>query len=136
MTVNKVIIKGRITKDLELRYTTSNTEVLKFTLAVKREYKNGNNEYDTDFINCTAFKNNAIFISKYFEKGSEMILEGKIQTGSYDDKDGNKKYTTDVIVDRAEFCGSKNKEVKPKDFVEEENVFESFGKEIDDNFLD
>lgn len=138
--MNKAILKGRITKDLVLRYTNNNTEVLNFTLAVNRDYKNANNEYATDFINCIAFKNNATFIKNHFEKGSEIIVEGKIQTGSYE-KDGVKVYTTDVVVDRVEFCGSKkiSNEITPNDFEkEEENPFQSFGEQIsiDDNFLE
>lgn len=139
--MNKAILKGRITKDLVLRYTNNNTEVLNFTLAVNRDYKNANNEYATDFINCIAFKNNATFIKNHFEKGSEIIVEGKIQTGSYDNKDGVKVYTSDVAVDRVEFCGSKkvSNEIIPSDFEKEEiNPFADYGAEvkIDDDFLE
>ena len=102
--MNISIIMGRITKDLELRQTTSGTSVLRFTVAVDRYSKDKEN--DTDFISCIAFGKNAEFIDKWFSKGQMIALEGSIKTGSYE-KDGRKIYTTDIIVNHASFCGDR-----------------------------
>ena len=102
--MNKVILIGRITKDLELRQTTSGTEVLRFSVAVDRYSKDKEN--DTDFISCIAFGKSASFIGNYFSKGRMIAIEGNIKTGSYE-KNGQKVYTTDVIVDKAHFCGDR-----------------------------
>lgn len=100
--MNKAVITGRLTKDIVL----SDKGVAKFTVASQRNFKNADGKYEADFINCTAFGKNAEFISKYFSKGSQICVEGRINTGSYTNKDGNKVFTTDVAVDRAEFIGS------------------------------
>lgn len=102
--MNVVILQGRVTKDLELRQTTSGTDVLRFSVAVDRYNKDKEN--DTDFINCVAFGKTASFIGNYFSKGRMIAIEGNIKTGSYE-KNGQKVYTTDVIVDKAHFCGDR-----------------------------
>ena len=101
--MNKAIITGRLTKDIVL----SDKGVAKFTVASQRSFKNADGKYEADFINCTAFGKRAEFISKYFSKGSQICVEGRINTGSYTNKDGNKVFTTDLAVDNAEFVGSK-----------------------------
>ena len=105
--MNKVILMGRLTKDPELKYSTGERQmaVAKYTLAVDRRVKG--NEKETDFINCIAFGKNAEFTEKYFKKGQRVLIEGRIQTGSYINKDGKTVYTTDVIVDSGEFADSK-----------------------------
>lgn len=100
--MNKVIIKGNLVKDVDLRTTPSETTVGRFVVATKRNVKNKDGNYDSDFISCVAFDNNADFISKHFSKGSGILLEGNIRTGSYE-KDGEKVYATDVVVERVEF---------------------------------
>ena len=105
--MNAVILKGRLSRDPEVR-TNGEMTVAAFTVAVDRN----NKEKSADFISCKAFDKSAQFIEKYFAKGSEICLQGRIQTGSYTNRDGNKVYTTDVIVDRVEFCGKK--EDKPQ----------------------
>ena len=100
--MNKTILKGNLIRDVELRYTQSNIAIAKFTIAVNRNTKNKDNKYDSDFISCVAYQNTAEFISKYFKKGSGILVEGHIQTGTYE-KDGKKIYTTDVVVERVEF---------------------------------
>lgn len=102
--INKVIIMGRIVNNLELRQTTSGTEVLRFTVAVDRYSKDKEN--DTDFISCVAFGKSASFIANNFSKGRMIAIEGNLKTGSYE-KNGQKVYTTDVIVDKAHFCGDR-----------------------------
>lgn len=100
--MNKIILIGNLTKDVELNFTAgSGTAVARFTVAVARMKKG-----ESDFINCISFGKTAETIAQYFFKGSKIAIEGHIQTGSYDAKDGTKRYTTDVIVDRFEFVGS------------------------------
>lgn len=107
--MNKVILIGRLTRDPEIRYSQGeqSTAVAKYSLAVSRKYKKAN-EQDCDFINCVAFGKAAEFTEKYMHKGIKMIISGRIQTGSYTNKDGVKVYTTDVVVEEQEFAESKN----------------------------
>ena len=109
--MNKVIIIGRFTRDPEIRYTTGEnaTATARFSLAVNRRFKNKEGNYDADFINCVAFGKTAEFIEKYFTKGMAIGITGRIQTGSYTNKEGQKVYTTDVVVEETEFVESKNK---------------------------
>lgn len=105
--LNKVIIMGRITKDLEVRMTPSGTAVLRFTVAVDRPLAKQGGEKQTDFINCVAFDKRAEFINQYFGKGRLILIEGNIKTGSYEDKNGRTVYTTDIWVDSVSFTGEK-----------------------------
>lgn len=105
--INSAILLGRITKDLELKSTQSGTSVLQFTVAVDRDFVKQGEERQTDFINCVAFKQTAEFISKFFSKGRMIAVEGRLQTRSYDDKNGTKRYVTEVIVNKASFTGEK-----------------------------
>lgn len=109
--MNKVNLIGRLTKDTEI-LTTGENQYVRFSLAVNRKFKNADGEYDADFISCVAWNKTAELINKHFSKGSEIGLSGRIQTGSYDDKDGSKRYTTDIIVEEITFIGSK-KEGRP-----------------------
>ena len=106
--MNKVILMGRCTKDPEIRYGgANNTAVAKFSLAVDRKFKREGDEQTADFINCVAFGKTAEFLEKYAHKGTKFVVEGRIQTGSYTNKEGNKVYTTDVMVENVEFAESK-----------------------------
>ena len=102
---------GRLTQNPEVRYSAGEnaTAVAKYTLAVDRKYKR-DNEATADFINCIAFGRNGEFAEKYLVKGTKIAVSGRIQTGSYTNKDGNKVYTTDVVVEEQEFCESKSKQ--------------------------
>lgn len=102
MGINRVLLLGRITKDLEIRQSQSGTAVLRFSVAVDRPQKNG--EKSADFINCIAFGQTAEFISRYFGKGRMIAIEGNIHTGSYE-KDGRTIYTFEVFVERVSFTG-------------------------------
>lgn len=106
--MNKVILVGRLTRDPELRSTTSGFNTANFSIAVQRNFKNKDGNFDADFINCVAFRNNADFINKYFKKGSLIGIEGRLQSRSYDANDGSKRYITEVLIDNVEFVGSKN----------------------------
>jgi len=105
--LNIVVLMGRLTADPELRTTPNGISVCRFTLAVDRNYAKQGTERQTDFINCTAWRQTAEFVSRYFVKGQLVAVNGSIQTGSYTDNNGNKKYTTDVIVDNVNFTGDR-----------------------------
>ena len=104
--MNRVILKGRVAKDPDVKTTQSGQTFTRLTIAVDRYTKAGE-ERKADFISCTAWGQTAQFLAKYFSRGKEILCEGRIQTGSYTDKDGKKIYTTGVVLDRVEFCGSK-----------------------------
>lgn len=107
--MNKVILMGRLTRDPEVRYTQGDnaSAVARFSLAVDRRFKK-DGEQTADFINCVAFGKTGEFIEKYGRKGTKFVVEGRIQTGSYTNKDGQKVYTTDVVVEQVEFAESKS----------------------------
>lgn len=105
--MNKAILVGRLTRDPELRTTANGTNVCSFSVAVNRRYKNAEGNYDADFINCTAWRQTAEFVSKYFTKGRMIGVVGSIQTRNYDDKDGKKVYVTEVAADEVYFVESK-----------------------------
>lgn len=104
---NGVHIMGRITRDLELRHTQSGTAVCQFCVAVTRSFKDANGEYQSDFIDCVAWRNSSEFITKYFSKGALIALDGELQTRNYTDKDGNKRKATELLVSSVAFTGEK-----------------------------
>ena len=109
--MNKVILMGRLTKDPEVRYSQGETPmaVARYTLAVdRRQARSNNNEQTADFINCVAFGRAGEFAERYFRKGTKIAITGRIQTGSYTNKDGVRVYTTDIVVEDQEFAESKN----------------------------
>ncbi len=108
--MNKVILMGRLTRDAEIRYSQgeSSNVVARFTIAVDRRFKRDGDEQTADFISCVAFSRTAEFLERFGRKGTKFVLEGRIQTGSYTNKDGQRVYTTDVIVENIEFAESKN----------------------------
>ena len=152
--MNKVVLVGRLTAKPELRYTPQNTAFTRFSVAVNRSFTNADGKREADFINVVAWRKQAETISKYFDKGNLIALEGRLQTGSYDDKDGNKRYTVDVALDNFEFVESKaareqssSSNSTPYDYQDsnitpevnvENDPFAEFGDSvsIDDNFLE
>lgn len=108
--MNKCVLMGRLTRDPEVRYSQGDnaSAVARFSLAVDRRFKRQGDEQTADFINCVSFGKTAEFIEKYGHKGTKFVVEGRIQTGSYTNKDGQKVYTTDVVVEQVEFAESKN----------------------------
>ena len=106
--MNKVILVGRLTKDPELRATTSGVPVCSFTVACDRRYVKQGEERKADFINCIAWRQTGEFISKYFAKGNRIALEGSIQTRTWQDNEGKNRYATEVVVDQCEFAQSKS----------------------------
>lgn len=116
--MNKVILAGRLTKDPELKYTPNGAAVANFTVAVNRRFKNTEGNYEADFINCQAWNKTAEFVAQYFKKGQEIALEGRMQVRSYE-KDGERRWATEVVAEQVEFIGSKAK-----------SEVESLGEEI------
>ena len=107
--MNRVVLAGRLTADPEVRYTESEERmcIARYRLAVDRRVARNNGEQTADFINCVAFGKRAEFAEKYLRKGIKIMVSGRIQTGSYKDKEGRTVYTTDVVVEEHEFCESK-----------------------------
>ena len=155
--MNKVILIGRLTRDPELRSTSTGRNVCQFSVAVNRTYTNANGEREADFINCVVWDKQAENLSKYQKKGNQIAVEGRIQTRNYDDKDGKRVYVTEVLATNISFLDSKgtnngggsfdnlpeppmNEEVsfESKDTVSvDTDPFEAFGDsiEISDNDL-
>ena len=108
--MNKVILMGRLTRDPEVRYSQGEqaTQIARYTVAVDRRVRRDSDGQSADFINCVAFGRQAEFAEKYLHKGTKIALTGRIQTGSYTNRDGNRVYTTDVIVEDQEFAESKS----------------------------
>ena len=114
LNLNKAILVGRLTADPELRQTQSGIQVTTFTVAVNRRYSSSSNNADqqnqpqADFISCVAWRSTAEFITRYFRKGSSICVVGSIQTRNWTDQQGQKRYTTEVVVDEANFVDSKS----------------------------
>ena len=139
--MNKAIIIGRLTRDPEMRTTTSGTNSTTFTVAVSRTYTDANGERGTDFLNCVAWRKQAENIAKYCTKGSQVAVEGRIQTRSYDAQDGTKRYVTEIIADNVTFLGGRGSNVPSEDnYVGgsssvdttdiSEDPFKDFGEEV------
>lgn len=108
MGLSKAIVMGRITHDLEVRQTQSGTAVLQFTVAVDRNYSKDGGEKQTDFISCVAWRQTAEFIGRYWNKGRMIAVDGRLQSRTYEDKNGVKHYLTELIVENANFTGEKS----------------------------
>ena len=108
--MNKVILMGRLTRDPEIRYSQGeqSTAVARYTIAVDRRFRRDGDQQTADFINCVAFGRQGEFAEKYFRKGIKIAITGRIQTGSYTNKDGQRVYTTDVVVEEQECAESKS----------------------------
>ena len=148
--MNKVTLIGRLTKDPELRYTSSNIAVASFTLAVDRGYTSPNGERQADFLNIVVWRKPAENVKKFLTKGSQVAVDGSIQTRSYDDQNGQKRYITEILANSVEFLGSKGNtssqqgtqksaptpydfgnEPEPKRTTIESNPFAEFGSSIE-----
>lgn len=113
--LNRVCIQGRLTKEPEVKNTSNQTAYANFTLACDRPYKNDQGKFEADFINCTAWRQTALFIGQYFNKGDQIVVSGRLQTRSYEDNSGSKVKVTEVVVDEASFCGGNKPASKPQD---------------------
>ena len=134
--MNKAILIGRLTKDIEVRKSESGNVIGVFTIAISRPYKKEDGQNETDFINCISFNKRAETMEKYCKKGSQIGLEGRIQTRTYDAKDGTKRYVTEVLVENFYLLGSKPEKKEPTDsqivqaVMNDEDPFVSFGNEV------
>lgn len=122
--MNKVILKGNLVREPEIKANQNGDEYAYFTIAVKRNNKNANGEYESDFLKCIAFGNNANVMKTYFKKGSGILIEGRLRTGSYE-KDGERVYTTDIPVDRIEFIDRVEKK---------QDAYSEMGKKVEEDF--
>lgn len=122
--MNKVFLIGRLVRDFEVRYNKNNLAVCRFTLVVDRP-KQKDKETGADFISCVCFGNIAINLSKYQTKGSQIAVSGRIQTGSYDDKNGKRIYTTDVVAEQITFLGMKNSQNQENETTNEQPTEQS-----------
>lgn len=132
--MNRVILMGRLTADPQVQYSSSNQNmaIARYTLAVDRRMaKKEDGKQDTDFINCVTFGKSAEFAEKYFHKGQRVLIEGRIQTSSYNDKDGNRKYATNVVIDSQEFADSKQSSGSQSSNDSAMDGFENIPEEID-----
>ena len=152
--MNRVCLVGRLTAKPELRYTGSNTAYTRFTIAVNRTFQNAQGEREADFINIVAWRRQAENITNYLDKGSQVSIDGRIQTGSFNDKDGNRRYTTEVVADNVQFLDTRRSQNNqtPYDYQDapapeepaqnnvdvDDDPFADFGDNvsIDDNFLE
>lgn len=131
--MNKVILIGRIVKDIDVQYTKSNKAYTKFSLAVNREFKNDKGEYEADFINCIAWDKTAETLEKYTSKGQQIAIEGRISVDKTTDEKGNNRYYTNVIITHFEFISYAKKEEHNTDVIvkEEKDPFAEFGEQIE-----
>ena len=134
--MNKWCGVGRLTKDPEVKLTSSQTQFCNFTIAVDRRFKDANGQRQADFINCVAWKQTAVFIQKYFRKGNRIGICGSIQTRSYDDNNGQRHFVTEVLVEETEFVESNSSQTQDsgsgyvEDPVQTEDVGESVSGEL------
>ena len=151
--MNRVCLVGRLTAKPELRYTGGNVPYTRFSLAVNRTFNNAQGEREADFINIVVWRRQAENVANYLDKGSQVSVEGRIQTGSYTAQDGSKRYTTDVVADNVQFLDSRRQaeanNTTPYDYRDapatptndvnvDDDPFADFGDNvsIDDNFLE
>jgi single-strand DNA-binding protein len=118
--MNKVVIIGRTTKDIELKQTSTGTSVVEFSVAVRRNFKNANGENESDFFNCVAYSKLAETIGRYVKKGDMIGLEGRLQTRNYTNREGNKVYVTEIIAENVEFLQTKKQEGQNPSFVDDD----------------
>ena len=119
--LNKVILQGNIATDIEMRHTQSGISVATFRIAVARDFKNQSGERETDFINVVAWRNTADFVSRYFQKGQMAVVDGRLQVRTYTDKDGNRRYVTEVVAENIYFAGKRKEHQdtsEPQGFAE------------------
>ena len=143
--MNRVELVGRLTAKPELRYTGSNLPYARFSVAINRTFNNAQGERETDFINIIVWRKQAENVCNFLDKGSLVSIEGRLQTGIYTDKDGNKRYSIDVVADAVQFLDKRSNneqsvttELDENSTSEENDVFADFGEQvsIDDDFLD
>ena len=131
--INRVVLVGRLTKDPELKFTSSNIAVVTFTLAVNRNFSNSEGKEEADFIQCVAWRKTAENVGKYVRKGSLVGVDGRIQTRNYEAQDGTKRYITEVVADNVRFLDSKPKDETKKQ-GNDRSTDNGFQEEVNDSF--
>ena len=134
--LNRVIVMGRLTRDPELRHTQSNIPVASFSLAVERDFKAQDGERETDFFDCVAWRNTAEFVSKYFTKGKMAVVEGKLQVRGWEDRDGNKRKSTEIVADNVYFGESKKDSDRAPNPAQQDSYQPSYPSEPSSDFTD
>lgn len=135
--INQVILVGRMTRNLELRYTSNEKAVGNFTLAINRRFKNQNGEYETDFIDCVIFGKQAETMAQYTKKGDLIGVEGSIQKRTYEDKEKNKHYITEIMVEKITFLQTNKKSEATQNGTQENDPYKEFGEIVEnDNSLE
>lgn len=136
--INEVVLVGRLTRDTEIRYTQSEKAVGNFTLAINRRFKNQNGEYETDFIDCVVFGKQAETMAQYTKKGDLIGVEGSIQKRTYEDKEGNKRYITEIMVEKIIFLQTNKKSETiqtVKQETQQSDPYKDFGEIVEnENF--
>ncbi len=130
--MNKVFLIGRLVRDPELRYTSSNIPVATFSLAVNRNFTGQNGERETDFINIAVWRKQAENLQKYCSKGSQIAIDGRIQVRDYEDQNGQKRYVTEVVAESIQFLDTKKQDQKPVN-KHDMTPYEEMGAEIEDS---
>ena len=128
--LNRIVIMGRLTRDPELRYTTSRVPVCSFSIACDRDYKPENGERETDFVDVVAWRNIGEFVSKYFKKGRVAVIEGRLQIREWNDKEGTKRRTAEIVADNVYFGDSKTEDKNTAGTSEELRLPEGFMPDI------
>jgi len=123
--LNKTVLIGRLTKDPEVRTTSSGTKTASFTLAVDRNFKNSDGEREADFIPIVTWRGAADLTEKYLTKGKQVAVSGRIQTRSYEDKDGNRRFVTEVVADELQFLSSASSQASKTDAAQKESKEEA-----------
>lgn len=133
--INMVVLMGRLTFEPELKFTPNGVQVIRFQVACDRKYQSESQNRQADFIDCVAWRQTAEFIGKYFHKGSMIAVEGKIQTSSYTDKNGNQRKQVEVLANNVSFCGSKSETSGAAGSQAEPNNSSDFDEIPDDDDL-
>lgn len=131
--MNRINLVGRLTADPDLKYTANGVAVLSGIIAVPRKFKNAQGEYESDFIRYRIWRKSAEIFANYTHKGSRVAIDGRLEIGSYDDKNGNKVYTADVVVDQFDFLNSKSESTQRPATTQQTNIdpFANNGQQID-----
>ena len=137
--INEVVLVGRLTRNIEVRYTQSEKAVGNFTLAINRRFKNQNGEYETDFIDCVVFGKQAETMAQYTKKGDLIGVEGSIQKRAYEDKEGNKRYSTEIMVEKITFIQTNKKSETEQTATQEtqqSDPYKDFGEIVENENLE
>ena len=129
--INSVVLIGRLTRNIEVRYTSNEKAVGNFTLAINRRFKNQNGEYETDFIDCVVFGKQTETMAQYTKKGDLIGVEGSIQKRAYEDKEGNKRYATEIMVEKITFLQTGKKSETTQKTTQQSDPYKEFGEIVE-----